>query len=347
MSDLHIRIDGAAGRITLTRPKALNALTYDMCLAIEAALDRWRAMDSVELIVIDADGDKAFCAGGDIHQLYARGIKGDYEYGRQFWRDEYRMNLKLATFPKPVVSLLQGYTMGGGVGVGCHGSHRIVCESSRISMPEVGIGLVPDVGGSWILARAPGAIGEFLGVTAERLGPGDALIAGFADYFVPQDRWAALTAKLLEGQISAVAEMSVTAPVASLLADRRWIDQAFQAPDIQGIMDALEPMQIDAAERALVAIRRNSPLAMACAVAMIRSLRSGGGMALALAQEFRFSYRAMMLGDFLEGIRAAIIDRDHSPSWRHNDPASVTSAEVADMLAPLGDNELRIGEEHP
>jgi enoyl-CoA hydratase len=185
--DIEIRTEGRAGRITLNRPQALNALTWDMCTRIEAALDAWASDDAVAMLVIDAAGDKAFCAGGDIAEMYATGTAGDYEYGRRFWADEYRMNAKLFNFPKPVATFLQGFTMGGGVGVGCHASHRIVCDTSRIAMPECGIGLVPDVGGSLILARAPGRLGEYLGVTAARMGPGDAIHAGFADYFVPLD----------------------------------------------------------------------------------------------------------------------------------------------------------------
>ena len=147
MSDISIRITGRAGRITLTRPKALNALTYEMCLAIEDALDAWREDDAVDLVVMDAEGDRAFCSGGDIAELYATGTKGDFAYGRRFWADEYRLNAKIFAYPKPVVSFLQGFTMGGGVGLGCHGSHRVVGESSQIAMPECGIGLLPDVGG--------------------------------------------------------------------------------------------------------------------------------------------------------------------------------------------------------
>src|SRR6056297_2638543 len=187
MSDeIHIRREGRAGRITLTRPKAMNALSYDMCLAIEDALDNWATDDSVDLLMIDAEGDRAFCAGGDIQKLYQTGRAGDFAYGRRFWRDEYRMNARLAEYPKPVVSLMQGFTMGGGVGVGCHDSHRVVGASTRIAMPECGIGLIPDVGGTRLLANAPGRLGEFIGLTGHRLGPGDAIVAGFADHYLPE-----------------------------------------------------------------------------------------------------------------------------------------------------------------
>ncbi|MEC8042812.1 MAG: enoyl-CoA hydratase/isomerase family protein, partial [Pseudomonadota bacterium] len=179
MADIHTRIDGQIGRITLTRPKALNALSYEMCLEIEKALDAWATDDAVKMVLLDAEGERAFCAGGDIAAMYEAGTKGEYEIARTFWRDEYRMNAKLFNFPKPVASLMQGFTMGGGVGIGCHGSHRVVGESSQIAMPETGIGLIPDVGGTLILARAPGRIGEYLGATGGRIGPADAIHAGF------------------------------------------------------------------------------------------------------------------------------------------------------------------------
>ena len=169
MDDIWIRKEGRAGRITLSRSKALNALTYAMCRQIDAALIGWAGDPDVALVLIDAEGDRAFCAGGDIAEMYATGTAGDFDYGRRFWADEYRMNARLAEFPKPVASFLQGFTMGGGVGVGCHGSHRIVGESAQVAMPECGIGLVPDVGGSFILATAPGRLGDRLTATASEV----------------------------------------------------------------------------------------------------------------------------------------------------------------------------------
>jgi enoyl-CoA hydratase len=171
MSDIDIRIEGRAGRITLNRPKALNALTYEMCLAVDAALRAWADDPAVDLVLIDAEG-RAFCAGGDIAEMYATGTAGDFDYGRRFWRDEYRMNARIAEYPKPVVALMQGYTMGGGVGLGCHASHRVVGETSRIAMPECSIGLVPDVGGSLLLRRAPGAFGIWAGPDRRAAGTG-------------------------------------------------------------------------------------------------------------------------------------------------------------------------------
>ncbi|PZX36320.1 enoyl-CoA hydratase/carnithine racemase [Roseinatronobacter thiooxidans] len=339
MADIHIRKEGRAGRITLTRPKALNALSYEMCLAIDAALKAWAEDDTLALILIDAEGEKAFCAGGDIAQMYATGVTGDYSYGRRFWLDEYRMNARLAEYRKPVVSFLQGFVMGGGVGVGCHASHRIVGETSQIAMPECGIGLVPDVGGSWILARAPGALGAYLGLTGARMGPGDAIRAGFADLFVAQDQWEGVKAQLVAtGDVAAL--KGAPAPHATLAAHQDVIDAAFGQDNLAAIAQAIGQIDSAFAAKTLHALQRNSPLAMACTRAMLRNLGAGGRIRDALAQEYRFTWRAMEHADFLEGIRAAIIDKDRSPRWRHATLADVTEAEVAAMLATLGPDEL-------
>ncbi len=211
MTDISIRITGRAGRITLNRPKALNAMTYEMCLAIEDAFDRWRDDPAVDLIILDAAGDRAFCSGGDIAELYATGTKGDFAYGRTFWADEYRLNAKIHRYAKPVVSFLQGFTMGGGVGIGCHGSHRVVGESSQIAMPECGIGLIPDVGGTLILARAPGRVGVYLGTTATRMTGEDAIYAGFADKYLPEAAWPDTIAALeSSGEVGALDRTKIT-----------------------------------------------------------------------------------------------------------------------------------------
>ncbi|MEL6934382.1 MAG: 3-hydroxyisobutyryl-CoA hydrolase, partial [Pseudomonadota bacterium] len=181
MSAVRIRQNGTVGHITLTRPKAMNALTHGMALLIEKALDDWAFDPSIEYVLIDAEGDRAFCAGGDLLSLYQAGQAGDFACAADFWRDEYRLNHKIATYPKPYVALMHGVVMGGGVGISAHGSHRIVTDNTMIAMPECSVGLIPDVGGSLILANAPGHVGTYLGLTGERMGPGDAIFAGFAD----------------------------------------------------------------------------------------------------------------------------------------------------------------------
>ncbi len=342
-ADVIIRVSGGAGRITLNRPKALNALTYDMCLSIEAALDEWCDDDAVSVIVIDAEGDRAFCAGGDIAKLYETGRAGDFAYGQRFWADEYRLNARIFGYRKPVVSLLQGFTMGGGVGVGCHGSHRIVGESSQIAMPECGIGLVPDVGGSLMLALAPGRLGEYLGITGTRMGAADAIHAGFADHFVPEEQWPALIANLEEtGSVAGLEAAITAAPGGTLAAQQPDIDRLFTGEALEDIITDLTADGSDLAQTSLKAIGRNAPLAMACAVEMVHRLR-GPALSIekALDLEYRYTSRAMEKGDFLEGIRAQIIDKDRNPKWQYAG-STVPVAAVAEMLRPLGENALKL-----
>ena len=341
MSDISIRKNGHAGRITLTRPQALNAMTYDMATAIETALDNWADDDAVKLVIIDAQGEKAFCAGGDIQQLYDTGRAGDFAYGQRFWRDEYRLNAKIAEYPKPYVAFMQGFTMGGGVGISCHGSHRIVGESSQIAMPECGIGLVPDVGGSLILARAPGRLGEYLGTTAARMGPDDAIYCGFADSYVPIANWPELIETLeTKGDISAIGALSTASPngpMRNLLAQ---INTHFTGETLRDILNSLHHDDSSFATETLKTLSRNSPLSMACAVEMIHRLRGpAANIRRALELEYRFTFRAMEHGDFLEGIRAAVIDKDRSPNWQHSLDAPPALA-ATKMLMPLGSDSL-------
>ena len=335
-TDLHVRVEGRAGRITLDRPEALNALTWDMCLALEKALDDWRLRDDVSLVLIDGAPGRAFCAGGDIVAMHRAGRERRWEYGQRFWADEYRMNAKLFHYPKPVVTFLHGFTMGGGVGVGCHGSHRVVDATSRIAMPECAIGLVPDVGGSMILARAPGRLGAFLGTTGHRMGPGDAILAGFADLFVA-DGWEALKAALCETGDAAVVEAAARpAPEAPLAEWRAEIDALFVGETLDEVVRAVDAGTGPAAGAAREGLARGSPLSMACALEILRRLGDAPSIEDALGLEARFTFRAAEHGDFIEGIRAQVIDRDRTPRWRHVGPPDVTALDVAEMLGPLG-----------
>jgi enoyl-CoA hydratase len=338
-----IRKEGRAGRITLARPEALNALSYAMCMAIDAALIDWATDDDVALVVIDAEGDRAFCAGGDIAEMHATGMAGDYDYGRRFWADEYRMNARLFRFPKPVVSLMQGFAMGGGVGVGCHGSHRVVCETSQIAMPECGIGLIPDVGGTLLLARAPGRLGEYLGATGMRMGPGDAIHAEFADYFVPRADWTTLITDLCaHGAVAAVDAAAQAAPESPLKTAQSGIDRLFAGDTLRDVLNLLKVDDGDVSKRALSMMERGSPLSVACTIELVHRARMRDTIEAALAQEYRFTYRSMEQADFLEGIRAAIIDKDKTPKWRHASLDAVAAVEVSGMLLPLGADELKL-----
>ncbi|MEM1427855.1 MAG: enoyl-CoA hydratase/isomerase family protein [Pseudomonadota bacterium] len=340
-SGVDIRIEGRVGRITIDRPSALNALTHGIVRAVTRALREWATEDAVAMLVIDAAGEKAFCAGGDLQDIYAAGKEGDAGPARAFWQDEYRMNALLFEFPKPVATFLQGFTLGGGVGLGCHGSHRIVGETSQIAMPEVSIGLMPDVGGSLLLARCPGRLGEYLGTTATRMGPGCALHAEFADYFVPEAEWPALKAALIAtGDWEAVDRAARPAPDSPLKAQQAEIDHYFGGETLGDILRALaaEPSEFtQAAERRMA---RNAPLAMACAIEAIHRMQGPTAwIRRALDLEYRYVWRAIAQGDFIEGIRAQIIDKDRAPRWRHAF-GDVPLREVSAMLMPLGADAL-------
>jgi len=341
MDDISIRIEGRAGRITLQRPDALNALTHEMCLAIEAALDEWRADAHVAVIVLDAEGERAFCAGGDIAQMYRTGLEGDFGFGQRFWADEYRMNHKIFHYPKPVVSFLHGFTMGGGVGLGCHGSHRVVGESSKIAMPECGIGLVPDVGGSLMLALAPGRCGEYLGLTGASMGPADAIYAGFADTYIPQSEWAGLISALCTDADPDVLQ-GHAAPEGRLQALQHDIDKHFAGEWLGDIKTTLQSDDSDFAKSARKALARGAPLSQAVTMEILHRLR-GPSITLekALDLEFRFTTRSMEFGDFLEGIRAQIIDKDRRPKWQFAN-TDVPPQKVSQMLLPQKAVELRL-----
>ena len=330
MDDLNIRRDRHAGRITINRPQALNALTHEMANAIRAALDGWRDDPAVKLVIIDAEGDRAFCAGGDIAAVYHGGRAGDHGVGQRFFADEYRMNATIRDYPKPVVAFMQGFVMGGVVGIGGHASHRVVGDTTQVAMPESGIGLIPDVGGTWLLARAPGRIGEYLGLTGARMGAGDAIHAGFADIYLPEAEWEAVKDRLAEtGDASALHRQ--TPPPAAL--ESRDLS-AFGGRTVEEIVAALEHAGDD---EALKPIRRNSPLSMAATLAMVRAARGDRRMQDSLSREYRFTHRATAHSDFLEGVRAQIIDKDRKPVWRRDASDDTLRA----MLAPLGDDELQ------
>ncbi len=334
MSEIWCRKEGRAGRITLQRPKALNALTEGMLRAIEAAIDEWAGDDEVALVMIDAEGDRAFAAGGDIVDLYNTGRAGDFGFGQRFWAFEYRLNAKIHEYPKPFVAFMHGFVMGGGVGVSALGSHRIATDGTLVAMPEAGIGLVPDVGGSKILADAPGRCGEYLGSTATRMGPADAIYAGFCDVYVPGDKLEALKAKLVEtGAADDIAAFTATPEAGELEAQQDEIDALFSGGSARQIEQTLETADSEFAAKALKAYRKTCPLSVACFIQMAHNARDLT-MKRALAQEYRFVFRCMEHGEFLEGIRAAVIDKDRNPQWAKPTLGDVTDEDIAFMLAP-------------
>ena len=317
MSDLYLRVQGKAGRITLQRPKALNAMTYEMCLAIEKALIEWKHDSKVELIIIDAQGDRAFCSGGDISDLYEEGQKKNYSYGQKFWDDEYRLNALIAKYPKPFAAFMQGFTMGGGVGISCHGSHRIVCDTSKIAMPECSIGLVPDVGGSFLLSRAPGNLGYYLGITGIQMNAADAVFAGFADNYIPKDVWCNVIEYLAKtGDFSILKKHSLNPGKSHLSENRKFFDSAFKFRNLSKIVKFLSNSKSHLAQSTLQKIEKNCPLAMTYTIEMISRLSPEARIEDALDLEYRFTSRAQEFGNFQEGVRAAIIDKDRKPNWQ-------------------------------
>lgn len=338
--DILIRVEGRVGHATLNRPLALNALTYDMALALEQALDAWADDAEISMVLIDAAGDRAFSAGGDIQTLYHTGKSGDLEYGRRFWADEYRLNAKIVAYPKPYVALMDGIVMGGGVGISAHGSHRIVTERTMLAMPECAIGLVPDVGGTHILARAPGFLGEYLGLTGTRLGAADAILAGFADMFIASENLDRVREILIEtGDPESIRSFVGEAPEGKLVKDLDRIDRIFAVDTVADMAELLKPDAGGWAQATLKSLNHGSPLSLACTLQLIRDARASGDLAEALRHEYRYVSRCMQHGDFLEGIRAAVIDKDRTPHWRHAGIGDVEPGEVAAMLAvpPGGD----------
>ena len=338
MSGIIITVENSTGRIHLNRPKALNALTYEMNDALEEALLSWADDAAITQIVITAEGEKSFCAGGDVAELYRRGVDGDHDYARSYWRDEYRLNALIEAYPKPYIALMQGYVMGGGVGVSCHGSHRITSQTSRFAMPECAIGLMPDVGGSMLLARAPGYLGEYLGTTGARMKAGDAIFAGFADYFVLQEKWPALLKALIAtGTPDCIAdfESPVLDDLSPIFTKRDEINSLFSAENPRDVVRAIAHQTTPLAAEINQTYSRQSPLSVLSTITSIRAVRLSPDMATAIDYEFRFTARSLSDADFLEGVRAMLIDKDHAPNWKYKTFDDVSDDIIAHMLAPL------------
>jgi enoyl-CoA hydratase len=324
--EIFIRKSGCVGHITLNRPEVLNSLTYSMILSIENSLIEWETDEGIALVIIDANGDRAFCAGGDIQILYENGFNKNFAYGQKFWADEYRLNERIAYYKKPFVAFMQGFTMGGGVGVSCHGSHRIVGETSKIAMPECSIGLVPDVGGSFLLAKLPGNIGIFLGVTGKRMKASDALYCGFADYFIPEAKWEDLKEKLFDtGNIDWIKKFQDCTEASEIGNAFSQISEAMVDVSIKNIESRLKHPFF---EKDLSALRFNSPISVAYTILMLNMEKVRNNISDALDAEYRFTARSQEFGDFQEGIRAAVIDKDRNPLWKHKSLAEVSEKDL-------------------
>lgn len=337
--DVVIRREGRAGRITMNRPKALNALTYGMMMEIERALLAWKDDPRVALILLDGAGDKALCAGGDVRALYDSRAEGP-EFARRFWADEYRLNALIGRYPKPYVAFMDGIVMGGGIGLSAHASHRIVTERSQLAMPETTIGLVPDVGGTWLLAHMPGESGAYCGMLGHRMNAGDALYAGFADTMVPSAKLGELAHVLCNTQEPVAVTIAgfAAAPQPSSLADHAAaIDGAFQHNSAEAIRDTLAAATGEWAAKALADFAPRSPLALKATLAAVRHARTLPSLEAALQIEYRLTTRLFENGEFPEGIRALIVDKDKSPKWKYARLEDVGKDTVDALFAPLPD----------
>ncbi len=339
--EVRAAVRGRVGHLELNRPRALNALTYAMVDAIAATLEAWRDDARVETVLLTGAGERGFCAGGDILALYEDAKQGDCTMGPAFWADEYRLDVAIAEYPKPVVAVMDGLVLGGGIGLSAHASHRVVTERSKVGMPEVGIGFLPDVGGTWLLSHAPGELGTHLALTGGSVGAGDALALGLADSFVRSDSLAALTAALGDrAPDDVLAELAEPAPASDLLGERSWIDAAYAGDDALEIVRRLEAGAEEAARTAAATIRSKSPTSCAVALAALRAAAGMSGLREALDAEYRAAVRLQRGPDFVEGVRAQIVDKDRNPRWTPARLEDLPPGTAADHLAPLGDAEL-------
>jgi enoyl-CoA hydratase len=342
--DVMVRACGALRRVTLNRPKALNALTLDMSAALTGFLRSWAGDPEVGAVLVDGAGERGLCAGGDLRALYD-GAKAGTSLPAQFWATEYHLDVLIARYPKPVIVIMDGIVMGGGVGISAHAAHRVVTERSTLAMPEVGIGYFPDVGVCFLLARAPGEAGTHLALTGERVGAADAIGCGLADLHIPGARLAELPAMLKDcrtaREVRATLDQMSTAPAAgTLAASRTWIDQCYAADDVEEIFARLRDSNSEGAHAALSAMRKVSPTSLKVTLRNIRSARSFATVEQSFQQDYRVSLAAIAGHDFTEGIRAAIVDKDRKPLWRPGTLAEVTPDVVARHFRPVGALEL-------
>ena len=331
---------GAVGRVTLNRPKALNALTLAMTRQLDARLIDWAADDRIAAVVVEGAGDRAFCAGGDIRALYASMTTPGDRFSATFYREEYTLNHRIHAYPKPYIALIDGVVMGGGVGVSVHGSHRVVTENVLFAMPETGIGLFPDVGATHFLPRMPGALGMYLGLTGARLRAADVMYAGIGTHYVPRERLSELVDALLARPVDdCLAGFAADAGEPPLAEHRAAIDRCFAGATIEAILAALEVEGTEWAEATRATLATKSPTSLKVTV---RQLRAGAALdfAAAMRLEYRLSQRFCADHDFAEGIRSVVIDKDNAPQWRPASLADVTEADVDAHFQAPPDGEL-------
>src|SRR4051812_19252590 len=340
-SEILTLVDGKAGRIRLNRPQAIHALTRDMCTAMINALLEWREDHGVEAVMIDHAEGRGFCAGGDVVML-ARSGSGDGAEARAFFHEEYRLNHLLFTYAKPSIAFMDGITMGGGVGISQPCRYKVATENTRFAMPETTIGLFPDVGGGWYLPRLPGRTGQFLALTGARLDGAECFALGLATHYIPSDRLADAKARITRdpAKIESILEQaSVAPPEARILANRPAIDRLFASDRFEEILEALGQDGSDWALKEFATLRSKSP--QACKVTL-RLLHDGARMhdfGDEMRQEYAVATRVVQRHDFVEGVRALLVDKDNEPRWNPQSPEGVSEHMIDTIFAPMPQGE--------
>jgi enoyl-CoA hydratase len=347
VSEVLAAVEGRVGRLRLNRPRAIHALTPGMCEVMLAALEAWRVDPQVEAVLLDhapaPDGDpklsRGFCAGGDIRLLSESGA-GDGAAARAFFATEYRLNHRLFTYAKPTVAFMDGITMGGGVGIACPCRWRVATENTRFAMPETGIGLFPDVGGGWYLSRLPGRIGQFLALTGHRLDGAECVALGLATHYLPAASLDEAKQRIGDDP-TAIADILVAlsrpVPAAALLEHRAAIDRLFAADRLEDVFAALEADDGEFAQATLATLAAKSPQAMKVSLKLLLDGATMPTFEDEMRQEYAVAARVVQRHDFLEGVRAVIVDKDQAPRWDPPTPEAVSDHVIDRIFAPLPD----------
>lgn len=342
--DILVNARNGVGILTLNRPKAINSLNEVMVAGIAEALDTWENDDSIHTVLLTGAGERGLCAGGDVVAIYHSAKAGGAD-ARRFWYDEYLLNARIGSYPKPYVALMDGIVMGGGVGVAAHGSVRVATDTTKMAMPEVGIGFIPDVGGTYLLSRAPGALGLHAALTGAPFSGADAIAMGFADHYVPHDKLADFTEAIItDGVEKALAAYAVEPPPSPLLAQREWIDDCYSGDTVADIVAALQNHEAGPANDGANLIATRSPVSLAVTLEAVRRAAKLDTREDVLRQEYRTSCASLRSHDLVEGIRAQLVDKDRNPKWSPSSIADVTQADVDAYFVPA-DPDLTFEEE--
>jgi len=339
---IHIHTHGRVGHISLNRPKALHALTLEMCHAMSAALSEWAGNDSIEAVILDHAEGRGFCAGGDIAFLRDSALNDGGVSGRKFFHDEYQLNHQMFTYEKPIVCFMDGITMGGGVGIALPSKYRVATENTRLAMPETGIGLFPDVGGGWHLSRLGGRLGQFLALTGARLDGAECLWAGLATHYVPSEMLADAKARIIEkpGRIAGVlSEMVGSPPKARIEANADKIAKHFASDRYEDILASLEAEDSDWSHKERDTLGTKSPQTCKVALRQLAESAELTDFADNMRMEYRIASRVITRPDFAEGVRAVITDKTNDAKWDPPVPEEVSEELIDAIFAPLPEGE--------